>query len=52
MPTFTDNAVDAYYADTNPQNSTMTANSGVTITVTEQNTGGTMSISVDNPSAP
>jgi hypothetical protein len=52
MPTFNDNGVDAYWDSTNPQNSTKTANSGVTIQVTTQNTGGTMTIHVNNPTAP
>jgi hypothetical protein len=49
MPQFTDSSVDANWSATNPQNSTKTAGSGVTILVTEQNPGGTMTISVNNP---
>jgi immune inhibitor A len=49
IPQFADTGVDAYWDSTNPQNSTKTAASGVTILVTEQNTGGTMTISVNNP---
>jgi immune inhibitor A len=52
IPTFSDSGVDAYWDATNPQNSTKTAGSGVTITVTGQTTGGTMTISVTNPSTP
>jgi hypothetical protein len=52
MPMFDDDGVDAYWDSTNPQNSTKTANSGVTIEVTEQSSGGSMTISVNNPSTP
>lgn len=52
IPAFSDSGVDAYWDATNPQNSTKTAGSGVTITVTGQTTGGTMTISVTNPSTP
>ena len=49
IPTFNDNGVNAYWDATNPQNSSKTAGSGVTITVTSQTTGGTMTVQVDNP---
>lgn len=52
IATFNDDAVDVHWDATNPQNSSRTAASGVTITVTSQTTGGTMTISVTNPSAP
>ncbi|MEO8510019.1 MAG: immune inhibitor A domain-containing protein [Chloroflexota bacterium] len=52
IPTFSDSSVNAYWDATNPQNSTKTAGSGVTITVTGQTTGGAMTISVTNPPAP
>jgi immune inhibitor A len=52
IATFNDNDVNAYWDATNPQNSTKTADSGVTITVTEQNAGGTMTIQVNNPTTP
>jgi immune inhibitor A len=48
IPAFVDSGVDAYWDSTNPQNSTKTAGYGTTITVTGQNTGGTLSVSVDN----
>jgi immune inhibitor A len=52
IPTFNDSGENAYWDATNPQNSTKTAASGVTIEVTEQNLGGTLTIHVVNPTAP
>ncbi len=49
---FDDTLVNTYWDSTNPQNSTMTPGSDVTILVTAQNTGGTMTIHVVNPTAP
>jgi immune inhibitor A len=48
VPVFNDSNVDAYWDATNPQNSTKVAGFGTTITVTGQNTGGTLSVTVDN----
>ena len=48
IPAFVDSGVDAYWDATNPQNSTKVAGYGTKITVTEQNTGGTLSLTVDN----
>ena len=47
--TFDDSVEDAYYSDANKLGGVLVAGHGVTITVTEQNTGGTMTISVTNP---
>ncbi|HET6745341.1 MAG TPA: immune inhibitor A domain-containing protein [Candidatus Limnocylindria bacterium] len=52
IPQFTDSSPTAYWDASNPQNSTMTADSDVTILVTTQNAGGTMTIHVTNPTAP
>jgi immune inhibitor A len=49
IPTFNDSQFDAYFSDANPLNSTYVAGHGVVITVTAQNAGGTMTISVTNP---
>jgi immune inhibitor A len=48
---FVDSAVDAYWDDSNPQNSTKTADSGVEIEVTDQNTNGPLTVNVTNPAA-
>jgi immune inhibitor A len=50
IPTFDDTDEDAYWTDENPSNSTLVAGQGVTVTVTSQNTGGTMTIDVNDPS--
>ena len=49
MPTFDDTNPNAYYDSTNPSNSTLVAGAGVTVTVTSQVTGGTMTIDVNDP---
>ena len=49
---FHDTDVDAYWDATNPQNSTKVADYGTKITVTGQNTGGTLSLTVDNSPTP
>ena len=49
IPTFDDSVEDAYWSSANPLNSVLVAGHGVTITVTDQNTGGTMSVTVTNP---
>jgi len=49
IPTFNDDAEDAYYSTDNPLSSTLLAGHGVEVTVTDQNTGGTMTIEVSNP---
>ena len=48
IPVFNDSDVNAYWDATNPQNSTKTADYGTRITVTGQNPGGTLSLTVDN----
>jgi immune inhibitor A len=48
VPAFQDSGVDAYWDATNPQNSTKVAGYGTKLTVTAQNTGGTLSVTVDN----
>ena len=50
IATFDDSDEDAYWSSANGQNSTLVAGHGVNVTVTEQNSGGTMTISVTNPS--
>jgi immune inhibitor A len=50
IPTFDDTDADAYWVDANPSNSVLVAGQGVTVTVTSQITGGTMTIDVDDPS--
>jgi immune inhibitor A len=52
IPVFEDTGVNAYWDSTNPQNSTKTAGYGTKITVTGQNTGGTLSLTVDNSPTP
>ncbi|GAT74432.1 peptidase M6, immune inhibitor A [Microbacterium sp. HM58-2] len=47
--TFDDSVTDAFYDEANPLGGVLVAGHGVTITVTDQNTGGTMTISVANP---
>ena len=49
IPTFNDDAEDAYYSEDNPLSSTLLAGHGVEVEVTDQNTGGTMTIEVSNP---
>ena len=49
IPTFDDGDEDAYYSDDNPLSSTLVAGHGVTVTVTGQTTGSTMTIVVTNP---
>ena len=49
IPTFNDGEEDAYYSEDNPLSSTLLAGHGVEVTVTDQNTGGTMTIEVSNP---
>ncbi len=47
--TFSDADVDAYFHSSNPLGGVLVAGHGVTVTVTSQVTGGTMTVSVDNP---
>ena len=49
ISTFDDSDFDAYWSSANPLNSTYVAGWGVTVEVTDQNTGGTMTIEVLNP---
>ena len=49
IPTFDDSDADAYWSSDNPLNSVLVAGHGVTITVTEENAGGTMTVTVTNP---
>jgi immune inhibitor A len=46
-PTFLDSGVNAYWDSTNPQNSTKTAGTGLSIEVTSQTTAGPLTIEVD-----
>lgn len=48
IPLFEDDDENAYWDSTNPQNSTKTAVSGLTIEVTSQTTGGSIGIDVGN----
>lgn len=47
--TFTDAVAEAFYDDSNPLGGVLVAGHGVTITVTGQTTGSTMTVSVANP---
>ena len=49
ISTFNDDEEDAYCSTDNPLSSTLLAGHGVEITVTDQNTGGTMTIEVSKP---
>jgi immune inhibitor A len=49
IPTFNDTDVDAYWSADNPLSSTLVAGHGVTVTVTSQTAGGSMTITVANP---
>ena len=49
IPTFSDAVVDAYWSSANPQGSALVAGHGVTVTVTGQTEGGSMTINVTNP---
>jgi immune inhibitor A len=49
IPTFTDSDVDAYWSSANALSSALVAGHGVTITVTSQTTGGTLTVTVTNP---
>ncbi|WP_448811175.1 immune inhibitor A domain-containing protein [Agromyces bauzanensis] len=48
-PTFTDLDPNAYFSSTNPLGGVYVAGHGVVVTVTGQNTGGNMTVSVTNP---
>jgi immune inhibitor A len=50
IATFDDTDVDAYWSSLNPLSSALVAGHGVTMTVTDQVTGGTMTVTVNNPS--
>jgi immune inhibitor A len=50
IPTFEDTNPEAYWTAANALNSTLVAGHGVVVTVTDQNTGGTLTVSVTNPS--
>jgi immune inhibitor A len=50
IATFDDTDVDGYWSSDNPLDSTYVAGHGVTVEVTGQNAGGTMTIEVTNPS--
>jgi len=47
--TFSDAKTDAYFDASNPLGGVYVAGHGVTVTVTSQNTGGTMGVTVNNP---
>ncbi|MGW4929722.1 immune inhibitor A domain-containing protein [Agromyces sp. NPDC004153] len=47
--TFSDAKTDAYFHASNPLGGVYVAGHGVSVTVTQQNTGGTMSVMVTNP---
>ncbi|HTH07715.1 MAG TPA: M6 family metalloprotease domain-containing protein, partial [Ilumatobacteraceae bacterium] len=47
--TFTDADPNAFFSSTNPLGGVYVAGHGVTVTVTTQNTGGSMTVSVTNP---
>jgi len=47
--TFSDAKTDAYFDASNPLGGVYVAGHGVTVTVTSQNTGGTMGVTVTNP---
>lgn len=49
IPTFTDTDVDAYWSADNPLSSALVAGHGVVVTVTDQVTNGTLTVSVTNP---
>jgi immune inhibitor A len=49
IPTFTDAVPGAYYDASNPLGSVLVAGHGVTVTVTNQVTGGDMTVDVTNP---
>jgi immune inhibitor A len=49
IPTFNDTDPNRYYSSANALNSVIVAGHGVIVTVTAQNAGGTMSVSVSNP---
>jgi immune inhibitor A len=49
IATFDDSDEDAYWSADNPLNSTYVAGWGVTVTVTEQNAGDSMTVLVSNP---
>jgi immune inhibitor A len=49
IPTFTDADPNAFFSSTNPLAGVYVAGHGVTVTVTSQNTGGTMTVDVTNP---
>jgi immune inhibitor A len=49
ISTFDDSEADAYWDETNPQNSTLVAGVGVQIEVTSQVSGGAIEVSVTNP---
>ena len=47
--TFTDEEPNAFFHSSNPLGGVIVAGHGVDVTVLTQNTGGTMTVSVDNP---
>ena len=47
--TFSDLIADAFFSELNPLGGVLVAGHGVTVTVTDQNTGGTMTVEVTNP---
>ncbi|WP_243074297.1 immune inhibitor A domain-containing protein [Microbacterium sp. SS28] len=49
IATFDDSVIDRYFSTTNPLGGVYVAGAGVTATVTEQNTGGTLRVDVVNP---
>ncbi|MEU1971290.1 immune inhibitor A domain-containing protein [Microbacterium sp. NPDC019599] len=49
IATFDDTDVDAYFSSTNPLGGVKVAGHGVTATVTDQNTEGTLTVTVNNP---
>ncbi|MFH8248818.1 immune inhibitor A domain-containing protein [Microbacterium sp. B2969] len=49
IATFDDTVTDAYFSATNPLGGVYVAGHGVTATVTGQNTGGTLTVNVNNP---
>ena len=49
IPTFTDAKADAYFSSTNPLGGVYVAGHGVTVTVTGQTSGSTMTVDVANP---
>jgi immune inhibitor A len=51
IPAFSDANPDAYFSSANPLGGVYVAGHGVTVTVTGQNAGGTMTVQVVNPPA-